>query len=151
MTPEQSLALVEYIAHLSVEDWNGIARDLRKLGFVPAGMQPAIILVSCQKKQARTKIASSSASFPFKDLSCFHALFAACLQASSSSQKVLLHALCVANHMRKHLSPCRSIICVAIWWLPVMATRQPLLTGATALCTRVRCIRLHDTVVTGHH
>lgn len=38
MTPEQSLALVEYIAHLSVEDWDGIARDLRKLGFVPAGL-----------------------------------------------------------------------------------------------------------------
>ena len=38
VTPEQSLALVEYIAHLSVQDWNGIARDLRKLGFVPAGM-----------------------------------------------------------------------------------------------------------------
>lgn len=37
VTPEQSLALVEYIAHLSVEDWDGIARDLRKLGFVPAG------------------------------------------------------------------------------------------------------------------
>ncbi|KAL0055837.1 hypothetical protein WJX82_004897 [Trebouxia sp. C0006] len=36
VTPKQSLALVEYIAHLSVEDWNGIARDLRKLGFVPA-------------------------------------------------------------------------------------------------------------------
>ncbi|KAL3139585.1 hypothetical protein ABBQ38_003904 [Trebouxia sp. C0009 RCD-2024] len=36
VTPEQSLALVEYIAHLSVEDWDGIARDLRKLGFVPA-------------------------------------------------------------------------------------------------------------------
>ncbi|KAA6425975.1 MAG: eyespot assembly ABC1 kinase family [Trebouxia sp. A1-2] len=36
VTPEQSLALVEYIAHLSVEDWNGIALDLRKLGFVPA-------------------------------------------------------------------------------------------------------------------
>ena len=110
---------------------------------------PSSLCPATQK--TRTKIASSSASFPFKDLSCFHALFAACLQASSSSQKVLLHALCVANHMRKHLSPCRSIICVAIWWLPVMATRQPLLTGATALCTRVRCIRLHDTVVTGHH
>ena len=40
VTPEQSLALVEYIAHLSVEDWDGIARDLRKLGFVPAGMPP---------------------------------------------------------------------------------------------------------------
>lgn len=37
VTPEQSLALVEYIAHLSVEDWDGIAGDLRKLGFVPAG------------------------------------------------------------------------------------------------------------------
>lgn len=40
VTPEQSLALVEYIAHLSVEDWDGIARDLRKLGFVPAGAAP---------------------------------------------------------------------------------------------------------------
>jgi aarF domain-containing kinase len=55
VTPEQSLALVEYIAHLSVEDWNGIARDLRKLGFVPAGMQPAIILVSCHKKKQGQK------------------------------------------------------------------------------------------------
>lgn len=41
VTPEQSLALVEYIAHLSVEDWDGIARDLRKLGFVPAGVAPS--------------------------------------------------------------------------------------------------------------
>ena len=38
VTPEQSLALVEYIAHLSVQDWNGIALDLRKLGFIPAGL-----------------------------------------------------------------------------------------------------------------
>lgn len=44
VTPEQSLALVEYIAHLSVEDWDGIARDLRKLGFVPAG---AHFLIPC--------------------------------------------------------------------------------------------------------
>lgn len=38
VTPDQSLALVEYIAHLSVQDWNGIAGDLRKLGFIPAGL-----------------------------------------------------------------------------------------------------------------
>ena len=37
VTPDQSLALVEYIAHLSVQDWNGIAGDLRKLGFIPPG------------------------------------------------------------------------------------------------------------------
>lgn len=42
VTPEQSLALVEYIAHLSVEDWDGIARDLRNLGFVPAGEDSSI-------------------------------------------------------------------------------------------------------------
>ena len=37
VTPEQSLALVEYIAHLSVEDWDHVAEDLRKLGFIPPG------------------------------------------------------------------------------------------------------------------
>lgn len=47
VTPEQSLALVEYIAHLSVEDWDGIARDLRKLGFVPAGTCAFAPLTAC--------------------------------------------------------------------------------------------------------
>ena len=37
VTPEQSIALVEYIAHLSVEDWDAVAVDLRKLGFIPPG------------------------------------------------------------------------------------------------------------------
>ena len=46
VTPEQSLALVEYIAHLSVEDWVGIAKDLRKLGFIPPGILPFPILLS---------------------------------------------------------------------------------------------------------
>jgi len=129
VTPEQSLALVEYIAHLSVEDWNGIARDLRKLGFVPAGMPPAIILVSC---------------------SCFHTLSAARLQASSSLQKVLLHAFCMANHAQISAILLLNDMCCN-WWLPVMAKRQLLLTGATAFCTRVLCIRLYETVLVEHH
>lgn len=37
VTPEQSIALVEYISHLSVEDWDAVAVDLRKLGFIPPG------------------------------------------------------------------------------------------------------------------
>ena len=36
VTPEQSLALVEYIAHLSVQDWNAVTGDLRRLGAPPA-------------------------------------------------------------------------------------------------------------------
>ena len=35
--PERRLALVEYIAHLSVQDWAGVARDLVNLGFTPEG------------------------------------------------------------------------------------------------------------------
>lgn len=35
---ERRLALVEYIAHLSVQDWQGVARDLVNLGFTPEGM-----------------------------------------------------------------------------------------------------------------
>ena len=35
--PHISLALVEYIAHLSVGDWEGVCGDLAKLGFVPPG------------------------------------------------------------------------------------------------------------------
>ena len=37
VTPEQSIALVEYISHLSVEDWDAVAVDLRRLGFIPPG------------------------------------------------------------------------------------------------------------------
>ena len=35
--PERSIALVEYIAHLSVRDWTSVAYDLSNLGFVPPG------------------------------------------------------------------------------------------------------------------
>ena len=37
VAPERRLALVEYIAHLSVQDWAGVARDLVNLGFTPEG------------------------------------------------------------------------------------------------------------------
>ena len=37
VTPDQSIALVEYIAHLSVEDWDMIPYDLAQLGFLPPG------------------------------------------------------------------------------------------------------------------
>lgn len=37
VAPERRIALVEYIAHLSVQDWNGVARDLVNLGFTPEG------------------------------------------------------------------------------------------------------------------
>lgn len=33
--PDTSLALVEYIAHLSIGDWPSVAEDLVKLGFIP--------------------------------------------------------------------------------------------------------------------
>ncbi|KAF6265823.1 hypothetical protein COO60DRAFT_1633263 [Scenedesmus sp. NREL 46B-D3] len=36
VTPEQRIALVEYIAHLSIQDWENVARDLQTLGFIPA-------------------------------------------------------------------------------------------------------------------
>ncbi|KXZ45805.1 hypothetical protein GPECTOR_50g599 [Gonium pectorale] len=35
ITPEQRLALVEYIAHLSTQDWEALAGDLQTLGFIP--------------------------------------------------------------------------------------------------------------------
>ena len=35
VTPDQRLALVEYLAHLTTADWDGCARDLQKLGFIP--------------------------------------------------------------------------------------------------------------------
>ena len=38
VAPERQIALVEYIAHLSVQDWNGVAKDLVNLGFTPEGM-----------------------------------------------------------------------------------------------------------------
>jgi aarF domain-containing kinase len=34
---EQSIALTEYIAHLSVQDWEAVAFDLVNLGFIPPG------------------------------------------------------------------------------------------------------------------
>lgn len=37
VTPEQSIALVEYIAHLSAKDWEAVTRDLLTLGFIPEG------------------------------------------------------------------------------------------------------------------
>jgi aarF domain-containing kinase len=37
VSPETSLALVEYIAHLTVGDWDGVCRDLVRLGFIPPG------------------------------------------------------------------------------------------------------------------
>jgi aarF domain-containing kinase len=37
VTPEQSIALVEYIAHLSAKDWEAVTRDLVTLGFIPPG------------------------------------------------------------------------------------------------------------------
>lgn len=37
VTEEQRLALVQYITHLSLEDWDGIADDLVTLGFIPEG------------------------------------------------------------------------------------------------------------------
>ncbi|KAK9866008.1 hypothetical protein WJX84_009124 [Apatococcus fuscideae] len=40
VTPDQSIALVEYIAHLSVEDWDMIPYDLAQLGFLPPGVDP---------------------------------------------------------------------------------------------------------------
>jgi len=37
VTEDQRIALVEYIAHLTMEDWEGVASDLEKLGFFPEG------------------------------------------------------------------------------------------------------------------
>jgi hypothetical protein len=36
VTQEQSMALVEYIAHLSLRDWAAVPEDLRRLGFISA-------------------------------------------------------------------------------------------------------------------
>ncbi|GLC71027.1 hypothetical protein PLESTF_001062300 [Pleodorina starrii] len=40
VTPEQRLALVEYIAHLSTQDWEKLAVDLQTLGFIPPSVDP---------------------------------------------------------------------------------------------------------------
>ena len=42
VTPQQSLALVEYIAHLSVQDWNAVTGDLQRLGACPSGLDDAV-------------------------------------------------------------------------------------------------------------
>ena len=48
--PERRLALVEYIAHLSVQDWAGVARDLVNLGFTPEGAPtPSAALQVCPR------------------------------------------------------------------------------------------------------
>eukprot|EP00775_Hariotina_reticulata_P007498 gene7498-7708_t len=36
VTAEQRIALVEYISHLTTQDWENVARDLQTLGFIPA-------------------------------------------------------------------------------------------------------------------
>ncbi|GIL59707.1 hypothetical protein Vafri_14435 [Volvox africanus] len=41
VTPEQRLALVEYIAHLSTQDWGKLAVDLQTLGFIPKSVDPS--------------------------------------------------------------------------------------------------------------
>ncbi|KXZ44555.1 hypothetical protein GPECTOR_65g173 [Gonium pectorale] len=38
VTEDQRVALIEFIAHLTMEDWNGVAKDLSALGFMPDGM-----------------------------------------------------------------------------------------------------------------
>ncbi|KAJ9524782.1 hypothetical protein QJQ45_024403 [Haematococcus lacustris] len=43
VSEDQRIALVEFIAHLTVEDWEGVALDLVKLGFMPDGMPPEIL------------------------------------------------------------------------------------------------------------
>mmetsp|Transcript_16307 Transcript_16307/g.35263 ORF Transcript_16307/g.35263 Transcript_16307/m.35263 type:complete len:1034 (+) Transcript_16307:166-3267(+) len=47
VTEDQRITLVEFIAHLTMEDWEGVAQDLVGLGFMPEGMP----------KDAHTKIA----------------------------------------------------------------------------------------------
>jgi aarF domain-containing kinase len=38
VTEGQRWALVSYIAHLTTEDWEALAFDLRELGFIPEGV-----------------------------------------------------------------------------------------------------------------
>ncbi len=38
VTEDQRIALVEFIAHLTMEDWEGVSRDLASLGFMPDKM-----------------------------------------------------------------------------------------------------------------
>ncbi|GFR50186.1 hypothetical protein Agub_g12356 [Astrephomene gubernaculifera] len=38
VTEDQRVALIEFIAHLTMEDWKGVAKDLLALGFFPDGM-----------------------------------------------------------------------------------------------------------------
>jgi aarF domain-containing kinase len=51
---EQRIHLVEYIAHLSLEDWDAVTRDLVELGFLSRDMTPEDLAeVSPVIKQAR--------------------------------------------------------------------------------------------------
>jgi len=45
VTEEQQIALVEYIAHLTCEDWEAVSNDLVCLGFMPEGMPPDAVKV----------------------------------------------------------------------------------------------------------
>ncbi|GLI67906.1 hypothetical protein VaNZ11_012232 [Volvox africanus] len=38
VTEDQRIALIEFIAHLTMEDWKGVSKDLLALGFMPDGM-----------------------------------------------------------------------------------------------------------------
>ncbi|GLC37542.1 hypothetical protein PLESTM_000600400 [Pleodorina starrii] len=38
VTEDQRIALIEFIAHLTMEDWKGVSNDLLALGFMPEGM-----------------------------------------------------------------------------------------------------------------
>jgi aarF domain-containing kinase len=40
--PDISLNLLSYVTHLSIEDWEGVARDLVSLGFVKEGAQDPV-------------------------------------------------------------------------------------------------------------
>ena len=60
VAPERRIALVEYIAHLSVQDWNGVAKDLVNLGFTPEGT-PLVPCIGCGSKLSCTAPAQGAA------------------------------------------------------------------------------------------
>ncbi len=50
VAPERRIALVEYISHLSVQDWGGVAKDLVNLGFTPEGRPFFYLLMSSSSR-----------------------------------------------------------------------------------------------------
>ncbi len=42
VTAEQRWALVEFIAHMTSEDWPATTRDLQRLGFIPPQVRPIV-------------------------------------------------------------------------------------------------------------